>query len=163
MADTKIENLTIKRRKVHNLRGKNYSSETQAYNTQDIVYAIPSISKKDGVTDGEVETEVKVRDGTTGGVKLWVTQSASTVGALDGNLEGLTVKRRKVANLRGKNYSSETQYYSTANIKYAIPSISKKDGVTDGEIHSEVFVDDGEHGIKLWCTDTVSDIESANE
>lgn len=162
MANTTIENLTVKRRKVHNLRSRNYSSETQAYNTQDIVYAIPSISKKDGVTDGEVHAEVKVRDGKTGGIKLWVTQTAAEVGALDGNLEGLTVKRKKVG-IKGKNYASEAQYYSTANITYAIPSISKKDGVTDGEVHSEVFVNDEEEGIKLWCTNTVADVEALNE
>ena len=78
-----LENFTVRRKREHNLRAKNYASETQVYDTARIVYAIPSISKKDGVTDGLVNTEVKIDDGEIGGIKLWVTELVATIEALD--------------------------------------------------------------------------------
>jgi hypothetical protein len=66
---------------------------------------------------------------------------------------------------RGKNYSSESQTYATERIISAVPSICKKDGVSDGLVNSKVTIDVGQGAnvLFLWCTETAAAVEALDD
>lgn len=79
-----LENFTVRRRKIGARRAKNYASEVQVYNTANIVYAIPSVCNKDGISDGLVNSEVLIKGAASeGDVKVWCTQTVAQIEALD--------------------------------------------------------------------------------
>jgi hypothetical protein len=79
------------------------------------------------------------------------------------SLQPLTVRRKHEYGRSGKNYASETQTYATERIISAVPSICKKEGVSDGLVNSEVLIDDGHGNTKLWCTETAAEIEALDD
>lgn len=80
-----VEALTVRRARYQfESRGRNYSSESQGYATERIVSAIPSVCKKDGASDGLVNSHVIIDTGSTKGyLNLWCTETATEVIALD--------------------------------------------------------------------------------
>jgi hypothetical protein len=79
-----LQQLTVRRAKTHFGRGKNYDSESQTYAVERIISAVPSICKKDGVSDGLVNAKVTIDTGQGANVLyLWVTETAAAVEALD--------------------------------------------------------------------------------
>jgi len=77
-----LELLTVRRKK-NSLRSKNYASESQAYEISRIIYAIPSVCKKDGISDGLVNAEVCIDGGAGNNIVLWVTETVATIEAFD--------------------------------------------------------------------------------
>lgn len=62
---------------------KNFSSEAQGYDDTRIISVVPSLCKKDGVTDGLVVSRVQIDDGNgENQLSLWVTQDVATIVAL---------------------------------------------------------------------------------
>lgn len=79
-----LENLTVRFRRENGKNGKRYDSEVQVYNTERIVYAIPSISSREGATDGPTNAHVLISGGRySGDIDLWVTQTVAEIEALD--------------------------------------------------------------------------------
>jgi hypothetical protein len=79
------------------------------------------------------------------------------------SLHPLTVRRRHEYGRAGKNYASESQTYASERIIYAIPSLCKKEGVTDGLVNSQVRIDDMHGGTELWVTQTVAEIAALDD
>jgi hypothetical protein len=79
-----LVSLTI-RRKREKLTGsaKNFSSEAQVYNDTRIISAVPSICKKDGTSDGLVNSLVTIdQNEGSNTILLWCTETVSAVAAL---------------------------------------------------------------------------------
>ena len=73
-------------------------------------------------------------------------------------LVSLNVKQEQPQFGRGKNYATEEWAVESTQITRAVPSVSKKGNVTDGEVQSKVtLMEDGEKTY-LYVTDTVTTI-----
>lgn len=71
----------------------------------------------------------------------------------------VTMRRKREENGRGINYSTSTAIaLDDSAIKLVIPSVCKREGVSDGLVNSEVQVVIGNRLIHLWCTETVAAI-----
>lgn len=70
----------------------------------------------------------------------------------------LTVRRSKLNERSGKNKDSETQTIDDAIGLYAIPTLCKKEGISDGLVNSEVKWAMGRDIHKVWVTETVDEI-----
>ena len=66
--------------------------------------------------------------------------------------------KRQVLNGSGKNKASVEYAADDSVIKFAVPSVSKKDGVSDGLVNSKVTISVGNKETYLWVTETVTDI-----
>jgi hypothetical protein len=79
-----LELLTVRGKKIGIKNTKRLASVSECYNTTDIASAIPSVCYINGtISDGLVNSEVVIRGGKHGSdIKLWVTQSVSTIAAL---------------------------------------------------------------------------------
>lgn len=75
-------------------------------------------------------------------------------------LVALNVRRkRQLIGRQGTNYSTTTEFaVDDSAIKLAVPSICKKDGVSDGLVNSKVSVTLGNQIVDLWVTETVTEI-----
>ena len=78
-----LETFIVRRKKVGAGRAKNYNSESQGYQTENIEQVIPSICTKDGISDGLVNSYVKLRTGSGELIQIWCTQTVATIVALD--------------------------------------------------------------------------------
>jgi hypothetical protein len=75
------------------------------------------------------------------------------------SLVPVNVRRAREANCRGINYSTTTVFaVDDSVIKLAVPSICKREGVSDGLVNSMVTISIDGHITYLWCTDTVTTI-----
>lgn len=81
------------------------------------------------------------------------------------SLETFTVRRSRRRFESGHNYASEAQVYESTRIISAVPSISKKDGKTDGLVNTKITYDEGmgENVLFLWVTDLVATIEALDD
>lgn len=81
------------------------------------------------------------------------------------SLQPLTVRRSREKFGRATNFSSESQTYDVSRIISAVPSVCKKDGISDGLVNSKVTLDqgDGANVLYLWCTETVAAIEQLDD
>lgn len=70
----------------------------------------------------------------------------------------LTVRRERKENGRGINKASEVQGVNDAFVKRVIPSVCKKEGVSDGLVNAMVEISDAHGVVYLWTTETVSTI-----
>jgi len=73
-------------------------------------------------------------------------------------LVSLNVKREQPQFGRGKNYATEEWAVDDSQILKAVPSVSKKGNITDGEVQSKVTYMDGDRRSYLYVTDTVTTI-----
>jgi hypothetical protein len=73
--------LTVRREREIHRHGRNLASEVQVVNDTTVVRVVPSICKKEGVSDGLVNSRVTINDG-TGITYLWCTQDVATISAL---------------------------------------------------------------------------------
>jgi hypothetical protein len=71
----------------------------------------------------------------------------------------LTMRRYREENGRGINYATSTAITAEDSaVKLSIPSVCKKEGVSDGLVNSHVQLEIGGKRIHLWCTETVAAI-----
>lgn len=77
-----IETITVRRSKEKFKRGKNLASETHALSTETLLEAVPSICKKDGQSDGLVNSKITI---SVGGriIEKWLTEDVAAIIALD--------------------------------------------------------------------------------
>ncbi len=80
-----LQSVTVRRARKRFMRGKNYSSESWAIDTGKVVFIMPSLSKKDGQTDGLVASKIRIDDGDgpSSYTELWVTEAVGTIEELD--------------------------------------------------------------------------------
>jgi hypothetical protein len=74
-------------------------------------------------------------------------------------LVSLTARKVRYGTAKsGKLYDSVAFGVDDENIVLVVPSICKKDGVSDGLVNSKVTVFDGDDRMQLWCTQTVTEV-----
>jgi len=75
-------------------------------------------------------------------------------------LVSLTVRRERTKLGRGTNHASVVRVVDDTRIIQAIPSVCKKDGISDGLVNSVVEVDNenGPDILYLWVTQDVTAI-----
>lgn len=88
-------------------------------------------------------------------------------------LENFTVRRIRKGSGAGDsrvNYDSVTMAINLDNISIVLPSVCDKDGISDGLVNAEVWVNTGgvgagEYGklVKFWVTQTVATIEALDD
>lgn len=79
-----LQTLTVRRVREHLKRGRNYSSEGQAYDTTRMISVVPSVCKKDGASDGLVNAKVTIDIGQGANVLyVWTTETAAAIEDLD--------------------------------------------------------------------------------
>ena len=75
------------------------------------------------------------------------------------SLVALTVRRDRPSPIgTAKNKASVEYAVDDSVIKQAVPSLCKKDGVSDGLVNSKVTILIGNSKSYLWVTETVTDI-----
>lgn len=78
-----LVSLTVRRARTKLGNGTNFASVARAVNDSRIIQAVPSICKKDGTSDGLVNSVVEVDNGNgTDILYLWCTETVSAIAAL---------------------------------------------------------------------------------